>query len=703
MEETSKESRFLKVELGNYTNPSYLDYSKKDYITWGNYNEYPQFLLDLVSYHPEHAAVVRGKAAYIFGKGLKIDSSDSVLTTAKNEAFLNSANRYETWNEVVKKTLANYQVYNGFAWQIIWNNGGTAFETFFIEMGKLRRSKCGKKVYYCDEWTVFQNGYWIANNNPEKSDSYKCFDLFSPTIRTGTQIFWHVDDFPDVTKYGKYYPKAEYGSAIREIETDIEISKLRYNYSKHGMFAQSLITFFNGEPDAKEKKAIKKMFDRTYGGADNAGQLIFSFSDKGGTAPNIDTLTQSDLDKVFADTRKECQDKIFSAHLASPVLFGIQTDNGISNNSGEQIITEWDKFVKTYIEYRQGNVINEIQNLAYVLNYDLDGLYFEQTEPVGLALPSDPNILMLFNDATKKAYFAKRYGIELVDDVLSDGTAPVTPLKAVNEQLKKLSGRDWQSIKRMIREVQNGKTTREAAAMILRNAYALTDEDINVLFNTPQTQFSKFDIETKDRTDEVLAMFEAYAIDDDAEDEIVSETFITSDEVFTKLHSQKFATEKENKDFIIEALKGNPLATPEALAKQLGLSSDEVLTLIAAMVATGLLLNTGTSYQPTNKAINKDIDPIEVEVETYTVYAYVTRNDVPEVQTTSRKFCKRLLAMTRGGKRWSKGVIDNMSNDLGESAWTYKGGFYTNPNTQETTTYCRHIWKAIVKTRKKKK
>jgi hypothetical protein len=353
-EETSKESRFLKVELGNYTAPSYVDYKNKEYITWGKYNEHPQFLLDLVSYHPEHAAVVRGKAAYIFGKGLKLESSDTVLDNAKNQVFLENANRFENWNEVVKKTIPNYQVYNGFTWQIIWNNGGTAFETYFIEMGKLRRSKCGKKVFYCDEWTIIDNyGYWVENANPEKSDSYKSFDLFNPNIRTGTQIYWYTQDFPDVTKYGKFYPKEEYGSAIREIETDIEISKLRYNYSKHGMFAQSLITFFNGEPDAKEKKAIKKMFDRTYGGADNAGQLIFSFSDKGGTAPNIDTLTQSDLDKVFADTRKECQDKIFSAHLASPVLFGIQTSNGISNNSAEQIVKEWEKFVKTYIEYRQ--------------------------------------------------------------------------------------------------------------------------------------------------------------------------------------------------------------------------------------------------------------------------------------------------------------------------------------------------------------
>ena len=57
--------------------------------------------------------------------------------------------------------------------------------------------------------------------------------------------------------------------------------------------------------------------------------------------------------------------------------------------------------------------------------------------------------------------------------------------------------------------------------------------------------------------------------------------------------------------------------------------------------------------------------------------------------------------MSSSGKRWTKDAIDNISNSSGEDAWTYRGGFYTNPNTQETTPYCRHCWKSITKVRKK--
>lgn len=685
-----EENRFLRVELSNYKSPMFLDSSKKEWVSYGRWNEYPMFLIDLMNSHPEHGAILKGKASYVFGKGLCFEEEGTVLNQAKQTQWLNTANRWQTWNEVLKKTTPQFELYNGWAWQIVWNNGGTNFEVFNIEFGKLRRSKDGRKFYYCDEWMIKQGDRYVPNQHPEKSDSFKEFDAFNPNIRTGTQIFYYVTEQPCVVPNGNLYPIALYEGAIKEIETDINISKLRYHYSQNGMFAQSLISFFNGEPSKEEKKAIKKMFDRTYGGTENAGQLIFSFNDKGGTAPQLTTLTQSDLDKVFADTRKECQDKIFSAHLTAPVLFGIKTEGSLSDTSGEATLKEWDKFVRTYIEHRQEVLLNEIKYLADVQGMDADELYIKQTSPVGLDMPLDQNVLGLFNDETKRKYFAKKYDIEIVGEELMPNGQPVQPIGMVNENLKRLSGRDWQHIKRLIREVSTGKTKREVASMMLKNGYALTDADINVLFETPQAQFSKFSASEKKSEDYVLAMFEALAIDDN-DDEIVGEKFMFCN------HS--FATEAEIKNSLLEALKGNPLSTPEKLAKQFNITIEEVTNALRTLTESGLLLNQGNSYQPTEKAINKET---EIEVETYNVYAYVTRPDVPDAESGSREFCKRLLKLTREGKRWTKEAIDSMTNEIGESAWVYRGGFYTNPNTQQTTPYCRHLWRQITKTRRKK-
>ena len=48
-------------------------------------------------------------------------------------------------------------------------------------------------------------------------------------------------------------------------------------------------------------------------------------------------------------------------------------------------------------------------------------------------------------------------------------------------------------------------------------------------------------------------------------------------------------------------------------------------------------------------------------------------------------------------------AIDKLSNDMDDNtdAWAYRGGFYTNPIDGETTPYCRHIWKSVIKARKK--
>ena len=47
--------------------------------------------------------------------------------------------------------------------------------------------------------------------------------------------------------------------------------------------------------------------------------------------------------------------------------------------------------------------------------------------------------------------------------------------------------------------------------------------------------------------------------------------------------------------------------------------------------------------------------------------------------------------------------IETYTNEFGEDAWNYRGGFYTNPNTGETTPWCRHIWVGETKVKRKKK
>ena len=67
----------------------------------------------------------------------------------------------------------------------------------------------------------------------------------------------------------------------------------------------------------------------------------------------------------------------------------------------------------------------------------------------------------------------------------------------------------------------------------------------------------------------------------------------------------------------------------------------------------------------------------------------------------SRIFCQKMLLLSKF-RTWTREQIDDITNVFGEDAWSFRGGFYTNPETKQTTAYCRHIWKAITKSRTKK-
>ena len=84
------------------------------------------------------------------------------------------------------------------------------------------------------------------------------------------------------------------------------------------------------------------------------------------------------------------------------------------------------------------------------------------------------------------------------------------------------------------------------------------------------------------------------------------------------------------------------------------------------------------------------LEDIQIEIAEFEVrYSYRTRTDVPAVKTESREFCTKLLSLNRS---YSRQDIDSISTRVDRNVWTYKGGWYTNPDTQKTTPWCRHEW-----------
>jgi hypothetical protein len=81
---------------------------------------------------------------------------------------------------------------------------------------------------------------------------------------------------------------------------------------------------------------------------------------------------------------------------------------------------------------------------------------------------------------------------------------------------------------------------------------------------------------------------------------------------------------------------------------------------------------------------------IPIEISEFEVrYSYQTRMDVPAVKTESREFCKKLLELNRS---YTRDDINSISTQVDRNVWTYRGGWYTNPDTGATSPWCRHEW-----------
>jgi DNA-binding MarR family transcriptional regulator len=183
------------------------------------------------------------------------------------------------------------------------------------------------------------------------------------------------------------------------------------------------------------------------------------------------------------------------------------------------------------------------------------------------------------------------------------------------------------------------------------------------------------------------------------------------DENFQPLEHQAFADIEsiisEVQSGVLYLVEKNPFVTSQEIADYVKKDVSVVEAAIKSLEKGGLIKVSEVSRNG-ETAISKEITsegkkqakarrPI---AQISRMYAYEVRLDIPDSNRvlidTSREFCVRLIGQR---KMFSRADIEAISQSLGYSVWQYRGGFYTNPKTGETTPYCRHRWveKAIIK------
>jgi hypothetical protein len=138
----------------SYEVPNYKYDAKRNLIHWGSDNAYPDYLLDVYNAYGSttHKAIVNRKTKLTAGQGWKDVQSPEL------EKFIKDNNL----NKEVRKVSLDYELYNGFALEIIWNREGTEISSVsHVPFHKLRIGIESEEIpfehyWYSDDWSKYK-------------------------------------------------------------------------------------------------------------------------------------------------------------------------------------------------------------------------------------------------------------------------------------------------------------------------------------------------------------------------------------------------------------------------------------------------------------------------------------------------------------------------------------------------------------------
>ena len=362
----------LKVlNFGTQKVPTFKEARGKDWILFGDEgeykNRYPEYLLDLYRRSAKNHAIINSKKDYVVGQGWAVNAEGlDTLGLARLQEFINHPNQYESLNDILEKVALDYELYNGFALEIVYNQlNDKIAAVYHADFARYRSNEDGSCYYYSEDW---------SKHNPVV-EKIEAFNWKEPS---GKQLLYVKGYSPDC----KYYPLPTYLGSTSYIELDTEIAQFHLSAVRNNFVGGTILSFHNGEPTLEEQEQIENQIVSKFSGTDNANSIVLNFADSKERGVEIQQLNGNDFDKRFDILNKTVQREIYAGHqVTDPALFGIKEDGIFTSRN--QLVDSFELFQNTYINNRQQfieRVFNELASLQGLSNR----LYIQDTEPISV-------------------------------------------------------------------------------------------------------------------------------------------------------------------------------------------------------------------------------------------------------------------------------------------------------------------------------
>ena len=298
--------------------------SGKDLMEWGTRNSYPDYLLDLYNNVPTLRAIINGNIDYVAG--------DDVTIVPLQEEFSNQEmnRRGDTIREQVKDIAKDFEIYGGFALQVIRNLAGEVAEIYYIDMRYLRTNKECDVFYYSEKWS-------------KGSKDVVVYPAFMPNLDWNSlsdeERERHVSSILFIKNvHTQVYPAPLYAASVRACEIERQIDEFHLSDINNHFVSSAIINFNNGDPGQEMKNQILQELNEKFTGASNGGRLMAAWNPNKDSAVDIKEFKVEDFGERYKALSQHSRTQIFTAFRAIPLLFGLtsEANTGFSTEEFEQ-------------------------------------------------------------------------------------------------------------------------------------------------------------------------------------------------------------------------------------------------------------------------------------------------------------------------------------------------------------------------------
>ena len=349
------------INLSSYVKPKVIEDKRKDWVAYGDDNNYYQYLIDLFVNSTTNGAIINGISSMIYGKG--IDALDS---SSKPDQYAAMKSIFS--HSCMRKVILDFKMLGEGSFQVLRRDGKVVSAEHFPRQ-TLRAEKMNEEgkieaYYYHPKWNEVK-----PNDKPKRIAAFGCGNGKEPEIKIIKRYISGYD----------YYCPQDYETSYAELEC--EISDYLINDVKNGFSGTKVVNFNNGTPDMEQQLRIKNDVMNKLTGS-KGEKVIVAFNNNQESKTTVDDLALNDAPSHYEYLSKECQNKLIIAHrVTSPLLLGMRTENNGLGSNADEIKTASLLFNNVTIRPYQDMICEAIDEILAVNDISLK-LYFKTLQPL---------------------------------------------------------------------------------------------------------------------------------------------------------------------------------------------------------------------------------------------------------------------------------------------------------------------------------